>query len=119
MDTSCPSCGEQLAARYLGVVQSQCPTCSVYLAHNPHPSELRIGVIEPAMYVFAFVGFVLAAVFASGHAVIAGLIIVAWLSFAVIWFFRAKGSVPEEWPRWRLAEGQVRRRSREGRNRAS
>jgi len=108
MDTSCPSCGEALAGRYLGVVQPRCPNCSAYLVHNSHPSELRTGVIEPAMYVFALIGFVLAAVFAGGHGVIAALIIVAWLSFAVVWIFRAHGSVPESWPRWRLAEGQVK-----------
>ncbi len=119
MDMSCPSCGEELAGRYLGVVQARCADCSVFLVHNSHPSELKVSVIEPAMYVFVLVGLVLAAVFANGHAVIAGLIIVAWLSFAVVWVLRAYSSVPETWPRWRLAEGEVKRRARGRKGHAS
>jgi len=66
----------------------------------------------------AFVGVVLAAVFANGHGVIAGLIIVVWLLFAVVWILRAKGSVPKTWPRWRLAEGHLKRRAPAGKGHA-
>jgi hypothetical protein len=34
MDSSCPSCGEDLAGRYLGICQARCSKCHAYLAHN-------------------------------------------------------------------------------------
>jgi uncharacterized protein (DUF983 family) len=118
MDYSCPSCGEDLARRYLGI-SARCLKCRAYLAHYTHPAEDRLWLLEPAGYVFAFVGMALAAVFARGHAVIAAIVVVAWLSFGVFLLLRLLNSVPDTWPRWRLAVGHRKRPTPGGEHRES